>query len=102
MLSLKLVVRKCTLSACAQLKSKFYIQSTLVISKPKGLSTTLRDIRTSTYQICSFEEKQFEQPNFTNDYVIRLLKLELYIENIVEKGRNCSPGAISPLFHKIL
>ena len=39
-------------------------------------------------------KKQFEQPNFTNDYVIGLLKLELYIENIVEKGRNCSPGAI--------
>ena len=25
----------------------------------------------------------------------------MYIENIVEKGRNCSPGAISPLFHNI-
>ena len=22
----------------------------------------------------------------------------MYIENIMEKGRNCSPGAISPLF----
>ena len=46
------------------------IQSTFVISKSKGSSKTLRDIRTSTYQICSIEEKQFEQPNFTNDYVI--------------------------------
>ena len=35
----------------------FPIQSTLVISKSKGLSKTLRDIRTSTYQICSIEEK---------------------------------------------
>ena len=35
-------------------------------------------------------EKQFEQPNFTNDYVNLLLLLEIYIENIVEKGRNCS------------
>ena len=34
-----------------------YIQSTLVISKSKGPSKTVRDIRTSTYQICSFEEK---------------------------------------------
>ena len=46
-------------------------------------------------------KKQFEQPNLTNDYVILLLQLEIYIENIVEKGRNCSPGAISPLFHNI-
>ena len=29
-----------------------FIQSTLVISKYKGLYETLRDIRTSTYQIC--------------------------------------------------
>ena len=43
--------------------------------------------------------KQSELPNFKNDYVIWLLKLEIFIENIVEKGRNCSPGAISPLFH---
>ena len=34
-----------------------YIQSTLVISKSKGPSITLRDIRTSTYQICNIEEK---------------------------------------------
>ena len=45
------------------------LQSTLVISKSKGPSKTLRDIRTLTYQICSIEGKQFEQPNFTNDYV---------------------------------
>ena len=35
----------------------FQIQSTLVISKSKGPSKTVRDIRTSTYQICSIEEK---------------------------------------------
>ena len=33
------------------------VQSTLVISNPKGLSKILRDIRTSTYQICRLEEK---------------------------------------------
>ena len=33
------------------------IQSTLVISKSKGPSKKLRDIRTSTYQTCSIEEK---------------------------------------------
>ena len=32
------------------------IQSTLVISKSKGLSETPRDIRSSTYQMCSIEE----------------------------------------------
>ena len=32
------------------------IQSTLVISKSKGPSETLRGIRTSTYQICRIEE----------------------------------------------
>ena len=58
----------------------------------EGTLKTLRDIRTSTYQICSIEGKQFEQPNFTNDYVNGLLLLEIYIENIVEKGRsNFSP-----------
>ena len=33
------------------------VQSTLVISKSKGPSETVRDIRTPTYQICSIEEK---------------------------------------------
>ena len=36
--------------------SLFYVQSTLVISKSKGPSGTLQDIRTSTYQICRIEE----------------------------------------------
>ena len=31
-------------------------QPTLVISNSKGLYETLRDIRTSTYQICGTEE----------------------------------------------
>ena len=35
---------------------KFNIQSTLVISKSKGPAETLRDIRTSTYQMCRIEE----------------------------------------------
>ena len=33
-----------------------YLQSTLVISNSKGPAETLRDIRTSTYQICRIEE----------------------------------------------
>ena len=34
-----------------------FIQSFLVILKSNGLSEILRDIRTSTYQICRIEEK---------------------------------------------
>ena len=36
----------------------FKLQSTIVISKSKGPSKTVRDIRTSTYQICRFEEQK--------------------------------------------
>ena len=61
------------------------IQSTLAISKSKGPSELLRDIRTLTYQICRVEE--IEQPNFTNKYIIRPLKLETYSENIVKKRK---------------
>ena len=38
----------------------------------------LRDICTSTYQICRIEEKLIEQPHFTNEYVIWLLMLFIY------------------------
>ena len=64
------------------------IQSTLVITKLKGSSETLRDIRTSTYQIFRIVENTSRTTE--KNYVIRLLYLEIYIENIVGKGRNCS------------
>ena len=41
-----------------------YIQSTLVISKSKGPSETLRDIRTSTYQMCRIEENTNQTTEF--------------------------------------
>ena len=41
-----------------------YIQSTLVISKSKGPSERLRDIRTSTYQICRIEENTNQTTKF--------------------------------------
>ena len=44
------------------------IQSTLVISKSKGPSETLRDIRISTYQIWRIEKIPLKQPNFTNEH----------------------------------
>ena len=41
---------------CIMLNFDRKIQSLLVISKSKEASETLRDIRTSTYQICRIEE----------------------------------------------
>ena len=78
------------------------IQSTLVISNSKGLSEILRDIRSSTYQVCRIEEKIIWLTTFNKlignwTFEVR----ERYIENIVEKRRNCSLGAISPLFYNI-
>ena len=56
------------------------VQSTPVISKSKGLSIILRDIHTSTYQICRIEEKKTNSINhiLTNICVIGLLKCEIY------------------------
>ena len=45
---------------------QFSLQSTLVISKSKGLSETLRYIRTSTYQICGTEEKNINRTTTFN------------------------------------
>ena len=42
-----------------------HVQSTLVISNSKGLSEMLRDIRTSTYQICRIEEKIIRTTTFS-------------------------------------
>ena len=44
------------------------IQSTLAISNSKGLSEILRDIRTSTYQICRIEVKLIRLTTF-NKYM---------------------------------
>ena len=44
------------------------IQSTLVISNSKGLSEILRDVHTSTYQICRIEEKIIRTTTF-NKYM---------------------------------
>ena len=45
-----------------------YIQSTLVISNSKRPSEILRDIRTSTHQICRIEEKIIRATTF-NKYM---------------------------------
>ena len=44
---------------------KYDIQSTFVISKSKGLSEILQDIRISTYQICRIEEKINQTTTFS-------------------------------------
>ena len=49
------------------------IQSTLVISKPKGLSEILRDIRTSAYQVCKIEEKN-KSYNYISQMIIHIIK----------------------------
>ena len=53
------------------------IQSTLVISNSKGLSEILRDIRTSTYQICRIEEK-----------LARLTTFNKYMRNLTPEVRD--------------
>ena len=77
------------------------IQSTLFISNSTGLSEILRDIRTSTYQICRIEEKLIRLTTFNKYMCNWTLEVRDILKNIVEKRRNCSLGAISPLFHNI-
>ena len=61
---LKFVIySKGDITACIN-QGHFEIQSTLVISKSKGPSETLRDIRASTYQICRIEENTNETTIF--------------------------------------
>ena len=56
------------------------------MSKLKGPFETLRDIRSSTYQIFRIEENTNRQLNFTNEYVIRLLYLEIYMASEVHNN----------------
>ena len=44
----------------------------------EGDSKALRNIRTSTYQICSIEKTKFEQPYFTNDCNLTPLVRNIY------------------------
>ena len=67
----------CSRDHCLPLIRNFKIQSTLVISNSKGLSEILRDIRTSTYQICRIEEK-----------IIRITTFNKYICNWTHEVRD--------------
>ena len=75
---------------------KCLIQSTLVISNSKGLSETLRDIRTSTYQIFRIEEKIIRTTTFNKFICNWTLEDRAVSKTLWKRG-----GAISPFFHNI-
>ena len=92
-----------TMEICYFLKPIIHsqIQSTLVISKSKGPSKTLRDIRTSTYQICSIEEK-----NNLNNQISQMIMLcdffsYKYILKILWKRGEIAPHEQFLLFSTI-
>ena len=66
------------------------IQLTLVISKSKGPSETLRHIRTLTYQICRIEENTNETTKFHKLTCNLTPLVKKSVGSIVENGRNCS------------
>ena len=63
---------------------KIKVQSTLVISNSKGLSEILRDICTSTHQICRIEEKIIRITTF-NKYICNWTHEVRYILKILWK-----------------
>ena len=63
------------------------VQSTLVILNSKGLSEILRDIRTSTYQICRVQENIIRLTIFNKYIWIGLLKLEIYWKYCGKEGK---------------
>ena len=56
----------------------FNTQSTLVVSKSKGLSEVLRDIRTSIFQICRIEENTNRRTKFNK----KMYNLTSLVRNI--------------------
>ena len=91
----------CVCFIMSSVHTELQIQSTLVIPNSKGLSEILRDIRTLTYQIYRTEENIIRTTTFNKYMCNWTLNIWRYIENIVEKRRNFSLGAISPLFHNM-
>ena len=84
-------------SDCRQIYSRLSLSRTWRDPLKHFEISILRHIRFS-----ELRKIQIAQPDFKNKYVIILLYLEIYIKNIVGKGRNCTWGAISPLIHNIL
>ena len=84
--------------ACFLNSTRKHIQSTLFVSKSKGLSEILRDTRTSTYQICRIEEKINRTTTF-HKWICNLIPGYRDILEIVWKREEI--GLISPLYHNI-
>ena len=82
-------------------KTCSFIQSTLVISNSKVLSEILRDIRTSTYQICRIEEKIIRTIAFNKFIYNWTLEFRDISKILWKRGEIAPSGAISPLFHNI-
>ena len=74
-----------------------HVQSTLVISNSKGLSETLRDICTSTYQIFRIEEKIIQTSTF-NKFICNWTLEVRDISKILWKRGEIAPQEPSLLF----
>ena len=72
------------------------IQSTLIISNSKGLSEILRDIRTSTYQICSIEEKIIRTTTFNKFICNWTLEVRDIVKILWKRGE------IAPYFSPVV
>ena len=73
------------------------VQSTLVISNSKGLSETLRDINTSTYQIFRIEEKIIQTTTF-NKYICNWTLDVRDISKIMWKRGEIAPKLLHNIF----
>ena len=80
---------------------KIDIQSTLVISNSKGLSEILRDIRSSTYQVCRIEEKIIWLTTFNKLIGNWTFEVRDILKILWKRGEIAPYGAISPLFYNI-
>ena len=79
---------------------RFKIYSRLVISKSKGFSEILRDIRTSTYQICRIVEK-LNQTSF-NKWICNLTpEVDIYWKYCGKEKKSLLESNFS-FFHNIL
>ena len=81
----------------------FYILISQITVDPHYLKVqgTLR--YTSRYPNLDISDLQNNRTTAFQKWICNLTpEVKKYIENIVEKWRNCSLGAISPLFHNIL
>ena len=76
------------------------VQSTLVISKSKGVYEILRDIRSSTYHICRIEEKVIRTTTF-NKYICNLTLEVRDILKILWKRGEIAPQEPFLLFSTI-